>query len=118
MELKVFVQFVLGPIHYGITDAIRLAPSVNYFLIKEASILDFNFDGNYVIGSSDKFAPFAIAGLNYFSSEGESWLRFNIGAGLQTPIGKNLMIVFEAKYVLGQAEFDQPFGTIGFLFSL
>ncbi len=109
---------------YGITDPIRVAPSFNYWLVSGATSFEVNVDGNYLFGSGDNMAFYALAGLNYYSvsvdfgmgSVSNSEIGLNAGAGMQLPLGSKLTGIVEAKYVVGNA--SQPVVTGGVLFNL
>jgi outer membrane protein X len=109
---------------YGITDPIRVAPSFNYWLVSGATSWEVNLDGNYLFGSGDNMAFYALAGLNYYSvsvdfgggSVTASEIGLNAGAGMQLPLGSKLTGIVEAKYVVGNA--SQPVITGGVLFNL
>lgn len=63
---------------YGITDAIRLEPSVNYFFGKNSSnMLDFNANLHYLFNVASKANVYPLVGLGYTSwgtnSGGRYW---------------------------------------------
>ncbi len=127
---------------YNITDAIRIAPSFDYFF-KDlgTSLWDINANVHYVfnIKSVDGLKVYPLAGLTLLgysvgdgdtgSSDMDEWfeeeygeeaassdsgVKFggNLGAGIQYPIMENLDLSFEIKYQFVQ-DFDQVVFHIG-----
>jgi len=102
---------------YGITDAIRIEPSFNYYLEKEGvGLWDINANIHYLFDVAEKMKVYPLAGLGYAhcklsyemegitsddsdeisASSGE--IAVNLGVGGEYQINENISIGAELKY--------------------
>lgn len=102
---------------YGITDAIRVEPSFNYFFGKNSfNMFDFNLNAHYLFKVANKVNAYPLAGLGYtsweiggieiddddFEVESESSrsgkIAVNLGAGIEYQLTNKLAVNAELKY--------------------
>lgn len=96
---------------YNITDQVRLAPSLTYF-VKNDGLSSFAIDMNahYVFRLSDMFGFYPLAGLNlsFWDVAGYNATRFgaNIGLGAELYATDKITVGLEVKYNIIKT-FDQ-----------
>lgn len=104
---------------YGLTDAVRIEPSFNYFLEKNSvSELDANVNVHYLIDVADNIKVYPLAGLGYAHCKSAAWsvdldgddrddmgesyshgeVCVNLGVGAEYPVTDNLAVNAELKY--------------------
>jgi outer membrane protein X len=117
--------------NYGITDQIRVSPSFNYFLEKNGlSGWEINADAHYLFNVAPKISVYPLAGLTFTgwtfdwggmfegaesSSNTETRLGVNIGAGIGYQLTDNISIGLELKYSV-ISDFDQIVPMINFTY--
>lgn len=104
---------------YGITDAIRIEPSFNYYLEKESKGLwDASVNVHYLFDVAEQIKFYPLAGLGYANSKNEGWsvdldgdddaemsesyesgeFIVNLGVGAEYLLTEKLAIGAELKY--------------------
>lgn len=124
---------------YNLTDAIRIEPSVSYFLKKDyMSMWDINANIHYLFHVGDNFVIYPLAGLTFLgakadfgdalgewgdlvegyggkTSASETKFGANLGGGAQYWLTKNFALNLEIKYQL-VSDFDRPVISLGGVF--
>ncbi|MDR1089850.1 MAG: porin family protein [Prevotella sp.] len=99
---------------YNITDNIRLAPDVTFFLPKNHTTgLDINLNAHYVLDVQDGLSIYPLAGIGVINNRissfdigdgakiksfGSTDFGFNLGAGASYDLSSNSYANFEFKY--------------------
>ncbi len=117
-----FTNFGIGAeFQWNITDAIRLEPSVNYFLESDfVSMWDINVDAQYVFDVANKLEVYPFVGLTVLGAKADVWgysasstnFGANIGAGTQYWFTDKIAASLEVKYQL-VSDFDRVVLSLG-----
>lgn len=84
---------------YGITDALRLAPSFEYYLEKDgAKLWDVNANLNYVFDVTERVNVYPLAGLGYAKAGDEGEFAVNLGCGGEYQLKDKLYLFAELRY--------------------
>lgn len=106
----------------GITDALRLAPSFEYYLKKNGvTFWDINANLHYVFNLSDKFEVYPLAGVGYAHTKTEydedgsvsaGDFAINVGGGAGYHLSDNLSLMVDLKYqiISGFSQFAPAIG--------
>jgi len=107
--------------NFGITDAISISPSIDYFFVEtvedvSSTNIMFNVDGHYNFDVSEEFTVYPLVGINYFYYSidipeyeflGETYggkvsdgdVDINIGGGATYKLSDNMKLYAELKYL-------------------
>jgi opacity protein-like surface antigen len=92
--------------NFGVSDAISISPSFDYFLTSYSGVTMFllSGDAHYNFEINDKFVAYPLAGLSYLniSGFGYSWgsgIGFNLGGGATYQISDKMKLYGELKYM-------------------
>ena len=117
-----FTNFGIGAeFQWNITDAIRLEPSVNYFLESDfVSMWDVNVDAQYVFDVANKLEVYPFVGLTVLGAKADVWgysasstnFGANIGGGAQYWFTDKIAASLEVKYQL-VSDFDRVVLSLG-----
>jgi len=106
--------------NFGVSDAISISPSFDYFLTSYSGVTMFMLSGDahYNFEINDKFTAYPLAGLNYLNISGSGYsfgggIGVNLGGGATYQISDKMKLYGELKYM----RFGIGIG-IGVLFSL
>jgi outer membrane protein X len=107
-EAKRFGLGVEG--RYNITDNIRLAPDVTFFLPKNHTMgLDINLNAHYVFNIQEGLSIYPLAGLvvtnSRSSDSGSTDLGFNVGVGAGYDLSDKNYVNFEFKYTFQNGDY-------------
>ena len=86
---------------FFLNNKLAISPALLFYF---EDLWEANGNVNFVLNGNDAVLPYAIAGLNIISSNGNSELGINAGIGANFDIGGKARPFGEAKYVLGEAD--------------
>ncbi|NQZ76056.1 MAG: hypothetical protein HRT61_08090 [Ekhidna sp.] len=86
---------------FFLKNKLAVAPG---FIFYFEDFWEANANVNFMLSGNDAVLPYAIGGLNLFSSNGNSELGLNAGIGANFDIGWRARLFGETKYVLGEAD--------------
>ena len=101
---------------YGLTDAIRVEPSFNYYLEKDGlSLWDANVNFHYLFDVADKVKVYPLAGIglsHWDAASSVNELAVNLGAGAEYQLNDQWAVGAELKYQIID-NFNQMVACIG-----
>jgi len=86
---------------FFLKEKLAISPA---FLFYFEDFWEANGNVNFALSGNDAVLPYAIAGLNIISADGNSEMGINAGIGANFDIGGRARPFGEAKYVLGEAD--------------
>ena len=107
---------------YEFLQNVRAEASFNYFFKKDnISMWDLNLNAHYVfhVGGVGIYplAGLCVVGSKVEGFDGNTDLGYNLGGGVEFPIGNNVKLNFEAKYQFVN-DLDRPVISAGIAFPL
>jgi outer membrane protein X len=107
---------------YHVSNSIRIEPSATYYWPKDhLSLLDVGLNGHYVFPLSEEFNLYPLVGVGLFNyrfsyegtSDGDSQVTVNLGAGAEYLIDNSYKFTLEYKYVIVN-EWNRSIISLGF----
>lgn len=96
---------------FFLSKRIAISPAAIFYFDKA---WEANGNLNFILAGSSSVLPYAIAGLNIFSSSGSTNLAANLGFGANYKISRKSRLFTEAKFELGESQQFVILGGIKF----